>query len=590
MRGSLLILALLVCSRPLTGAERPFLSTEPVKWTDADSRNIAEPRDVEENQIWDIADHTFFYQIGKVLDLGWSARKLGNLVGVAPRRQADNVNALEEVPASSWFTNRHFLHPMTRAELERGAGFAVPADHGSWEIVAGKFEGGTAGFTIKDAAGAYFLLKFDAAGNNEMGSAAEVIATKILHAAGYNVPRNSIVLFAPERLVIGSRARVPVDGGGKRPMTPADLEGILDNINPQPDGRLRCVASQFLTGKPVGVFNYHGRRPDDPNDRVDHQHRRELRGLRVIASLMNDADRRAANTLDMYVTEPDGRSYVRHNIIDMGSAFGSNNLEPHRPKYGNEYVWDPRTVFRSLVSLGLYRKPWNYPLPMPYPELGYFENETFDPGSWVPTYPNPAFEACTSLDAYWGAKIVMALDDLDIAAMVGRGRYSNPDAAAELTRLLCQRRDIIGRYWFARVNPLDRFVVTGTALGFTDLAVDGGLEDAAATEYRIQPLDSSGRALGAPRILPASGAAAVGVDVVATQASDELARRISVSGRPRVASKLYIPVAAELTAGDYHGFGIRTRRDGGAWSKSVRVYMYKWDDERLQVVRVARQQ
>ena len=44
---------------------------------------------------------------------------------------------------------------------------------------------------IKDAVGRHFLLKFDSEGNNEMGSSAEVIATKFLHAAGYNVPRNS---------------------------------------------------------------------------------------------------------------------------------------------------------------------------------------------------------------------------------------------------------------------------------------------------------------------------------------------------------------------------------------------------------------
>ena len=57
------------------------------------------------------------------------------------------------------------------------------------------------------------------------------------------------------------------------------MEAILDNIIPQPDGTLRCVASKFLSGKPVGIFDYHGRRPDDANDRVDHEHRRELRAL-----------------------------------------------------------------------------------------------------------------------------------------------------------------------------------------------------------------------------------------------------------------------------------------------------------------------
>ena len=35
---------------------------------------------------------------------------------------------------------------------------------------------------------------------------------------------------------------------------------------------------------------------------------------------------------------------------DMGSAFGSNNLMPHLPKYGNEYVWDPGNVAKSILA------------------------------------------------------------------------------------------------------------------------------------------------------------------------------------------------------------------------------------------------
>ena len=211
-----------VCSADL-GAE---VSAARIKWLDADSKNISEPAEIVENQIWDIADHTLFYQLGKLLDLGWSARRLGNLLNIAPPRQADNVNALDETPNSSWYTNRHFLHPMSLDELQTGLGYALPDASGPWEIVAGKFEGGTAGFTIKDPQGAYFLLKFDSEGNNEMGSAAEVIATKILYASGYNVPRNSVVYFDPKRLTIGLKATVPVPGGKKRPMNDKDLRGF----------------------------------------------------------------------------------------------------------------------------------------------------------------------------------------------------------------------------------------------------------------------------------------------------------------------------------------------------------------------------
>ena len=552
-----LMLPVLVLLLPNAAAAGPDLTTDPIKWFDADNKTIPEPAEAKENKVWDFIDKSSFYQVGKVLDLGWTARRIGDLLGVVGPRQADNVNALDEVPNSSWFTNRHFLQPMTLEELAAGPGFAEPDDSGPWEVVAGKFEGITAGFTIKDASKRYFLLKFDSKGNDEMGSGAEAVVTKVLYAAGYNVPRNSVVYFDPGQLQIGPKARVPDGDGGKRPMTPKDLRKILDHITPQPDGTLRCLASRFLTGKPVGVFNYNGRRRDDPNDRVDHEHRRELRGLRVIGSWLNDADRRAANTLDMYVTGEEGRRYVRHYLIDMGSALGSGSWRPHQPKHGNEYMVDPRTILRSLLSLGFYMKKWEEPVPMPYTSLGYFENGTFSPAGWVPDYPNPAFERCTNRDGYWGAKIVMAFRDEGIRAMVERGRYSDPGATDELTRLLAERRDMIGRYWFERVNPLDRFEVEEGRLRFADLAVDGGLAPRASRQWRYAVVDADGDQIGAPRRL----------------------------------TEPVIPVGEEARPGEFFGYRLQSRSgDSARWSKKTTVFLFKHEDGRLQLVRIDRQE
>jgi hypothetical protein len=341
-------------------------------------------------------------------------------------------------------------------------------------------------------------------------------------------------------------------------MAEADLREILSHVTVQPDGRLRCVASEFLKGVPVGVFDYHGRREDDPNDRVDHEHRRELRGLRVISSWMNDADRRAANTLNVYVTDERGRGYIRHYLIDMGSCFGSNNLMPHPPKYGNEYVWDPRTVGLSLFALGLYKKAWEDPLPMKYPSLGYFENETFRPGRWAPTYPNPAFERCTNRDGYWGAKIVTSFSDEDIAAMVRTGRLSDPGAEAELTRLLIERRDMIGRYWFNRINPLDRFSADERGIRFEDLTVRGRLASAPETTYRCRLLNAQGKVAGPEKDL---------------------------RGEP------FIPIEPGLPPKQFYGCEIRTLRAGQtAWSKYTRVYFHVSGPGRYQIVRVEREE
>ena len=538
-------------------ADRP-LSTAPIKWFDPDNRSIPKPEVVEENLIWDAVDHTFFFEVGKVLDLGWTVRRVGNLLHVAPRRQADNVNALDEVPNSSWYTNRHFLRRMDAVALAEGPGHAQPDTSGSWEVVSGKFEGLAPGFTVRDAKGAIYFLKFDPKGYDGLATTAEVVSTKILYAAGYHVPQNSVVFFRSEWLTIGSEAQVSDGEGGRRPMTEADLNAILDSVQKQADGRIRCLASALLSGVPVGVFDFHGRRKDDPNDRVAHEHRRELRGLRVISSWLNDADRRAANTLNLFVTDGQGRRYIKHYLIDMGATLGSSTVKPRSPKTGNEYFVDVRHIARSLLSLGLYRKAWEEARPMSFPSVGYLESDVFSPGEWVTNYPNPAFQNCTNRDGYWGAKIAMAFGDGDLEAIVETARLPDKKAEARLVQLLKERRDKVGNYWFRRANPLDRFWVNSGGLHFEDLAVAGRLATATETRYAYRIVDADGKARAPARQLD-------------TQ------------------SPIPIPIPRDLPEGQYYGIEIRTLRPGWA-DKYVRVYFFVWKTERYQIVRVDREE
>jgi len=61
----------------------------------------------------------------------------------------------------------------------------------------------------------------------------------------------------------------------------------------------RVVAGRLLPGKVIGNFRYAGTRSDDPNDLVPHEHRRELRALRVFGAWMNLVDLKAGNTLEV---------------------------------------------------------------------------------------------------------------------------------------------------------------------------------------------------------------------------------------------------------------------------------------------------
>jgi len=515
-RSLVRLAGLLVAGLALAGlagctSSRPY-TLGPVKTEDPDDRPTSRPAETQESMYWDRVDMSVFHQIEKPLDLNWTGRTVGQAIGVADADEADNVNVMDEPPKSSWWTRRHFYDEMRPRELAVGpndqdttGAAAGPAD-GPWTVTSGKFQGASRGFQIEDARGDRYLIKLDHPEWPELMSAAEVISTKIFYGAGYHVPQNTITQFSPDQLQVGDEAMVQA-GNTQRPMTREDLETLLAPYEAGDDGTIRGVASKFVDGEPLGPIYFEGTREGDANDRVHHEQRRELRGLRVIGSWINDADRRHANTLAVYTDE----QYVKHYILDMGSTLGANAGPPHRPIHGQAYMIDQRKIPMAILGLGAYRFPWWDYDPTPrYEAVGYFRADVFRPGEWVPTYPNPAFEKMTLRDAFWGAKIVMSFSDEDLRAIVETGRISNPDAEAHLVDVLRKRRDKIGRYWFDRVNPLDRFSVetatassvaagssgsvdgrSGTAvdrsvLHFDDLAVTGGLETAEDRRYTVQ--------------------------------------------------------------------------------------------------------
>ncbi|WP_098075154.1 hypothetical protein [Longibacter salinarum] len=471
-------------------SSRPY-TLGALKTEDPDREPIPEPREIEQNFYWDRVDLTVFHQLKKPLNLAWTGRKAGALVGIGDgETQADNVNAFDEPPRSSWWTPRHYYRPMTAEELAIGPNTdgrteAGPDTSGTWTIWRGKSVGAASGFFIQDARGVRYLLKFDKPSYPELASSAEVISTKILHAAGYHVPENTIAHVHPEQIEIGEGATVQ-DGNDRRPMRPDDVTSVLEGQPRRDDGKVRVMASRFVDGHVLGPWNFRGRRDDDPNDRVRHQDRRELRGLRVISAWLNDTDRRAANTLAVYTDE----RYIKHYVQDMSSTLGANTGSPHRPIHGQAYMIDHRLIPQALVSFGLFRFPWwEYDPSAAFPSVGYWRSDVFRPDEWVPTYPNPAFEKLTRRDAFWGSKIVTAFSDDDLAAIVQTAEMSNPEAEAYLLRVLQERRDKTGRYWFRRIAPLDRFRVSqdsGSALrlAFDDLAVERGMEMADAVAYR----------------------------------------------------------------------------------------------------------
>ncbi len=487
---SVLLILLVTVLAGGCSSSKPY-ATGPVKTFDPDTTRIPMPSSKEQFQYWDRIDNTTFHQIGKVLDLNRVFRFLGKPIGLASPREADNINKLDEVPESSWYTYRHYHNPMTREELARGPNTAEPDTSGPWTIFQAKLEGAMSGFFFEDASGERFLAKFDGPEYPGLMSSVEVIGSRIFHAAGYTVPEAAVAYFNPDQVLIRPGVEVE-DNGEMRPMTMDDYRSIISGQSPYDDGTIRVFASKFVDGRPLGPWRFRGTYRDDPNDRVDHEHRRELRGMRVISSWVNDTDRRDANS--MFVYNHDG--YIDHYVQDFGNILGANGHSIHRPIQGQAYLIDPRFMLLNTVSFGTYVPLWEtIDGSYEFPQVGYFRADVFKPGRWVPTHPNPAFENMTLRDAFWGAKIVMNFSDEDIRTMVETGLIYDERAVDYLVETLIQRRDMIGRYWFKRINPLDRFEATyqdeRLQISFSDLYIEGNLNipESHRYQYQIETID-----------------------------------------------------------------------------------------------------
>jgi hypothetical protein len=238
------------------------------------------PVEREETLVWDAVDLQFFYQFERLANFGDRIANLGGTTSVASSQEALNVNNFDEVADSTWFTNRIGRHPLPLSKIVKGPKTGSgPSLAKPWIVKSAKTTGLTPGLLIKDAHSNYYLVKFDTPGSSELASGVEMIGTLIFHALGFNVPENFIANVSIEQFQLAENATTKNDLGQKIPFANSRLQEILAPIERQPNGKIRVLASKFLEGRPVGPYPYRGVRIQDPNDRIPHEHRRELRVL-----------------------------------------------------------------------------------------------------------------------------------------------------------------------------------------------------------------------------------------------------------------------------------------------------------------------
>lgn len=446
-----------------SAATPKFYNDDPV-WVERDTQDASSMKPLEVNLL---------------VDLTANIVKGGSVSSPA---RARNVNTVDEVPDSSWFTNRIGRRPLTPEDIARGPNTTAGPAAGPWTVTSSKSDGVTPGFTVKDSKGQRWFLKFDPPGYRGMATGTEVAVTKLMWALGYNVPENHIAHMRRDQLVLGADAKFTPPGGRPRAMRRGDIDMLLERADPDGDGSYRVVASKALEGKPIGRVRFFDTRPDDPNDVVAHEDRRELRGYGVFAAWLNHVDAKAINSLDMLVTE-NGRSFVRHNLIDFGSSLGSGGVAPADYWAGFEYLLQPASVGKQMAGFGFALPRWRT---MPFYQsraIGRLpkDNTGFNPESWKPRVPNQAFLHARAEDKFWAARKLMALTTDLLRAAVRSGEFGDPAGEEFLVRALAERRDAIGRAYLTAINPIvDPVLDSEGRLAFGNAAVDADFVHAPA--------------------------------------------------------------------------------------------------------------
>jgi len=441
--------------------------------------------------------------------------------------RARDVNTIDEVPDSSWFTNRVGTRTVTIDELVRGPNVGAPPDPSKWTVFRQKISGVHPGLTAKDANGDTWFLEFDPEYYPEAATGAVVMATKFFWALGYNQVESFITSFDPQRVEFDPEATIRRPNGKRTRFTRSDLHELLEHVARRKDGSYRVVAGRMLPGKIIGNFRFEGTRPDDPNDLVPHEHRRELRALRVFGAWTNLTDLKSANTLDSLVTE-NGRPIVKHWLQDVGSTFGMNN-DRYEWDLGWEHFYQGGTTLKRLASFGFALSPWQTTRYVEAPSIGKFEGDRFDPRTWRPQTPTTAYMELRDDDAFWAAQRVGMFTNEMIRAIVHTGQFSDPAAEKALGDIMIKRRGKVVRTYLTAVNPIVAPRLDDDLLTFDNAAVDADVahvpdayraswfqfDNATGATRRLSETRSRATAMDAPAGLPRGLGSYVEVEIAA---------------------------------------------------------------------------
>ena len=189
---------------------------------------------------------------------------------VTARRQpsnlrAGNINSVDEVPDSSWFTNRIGAEPIATERVAIGPTRTPDPRRESGSCSARRMPAPIPDSPPAMRTARTWFLQFDIPEFPEGGTGAVEVATKLFWALGYNQVQTFITSFDPARVEIDPKATVKRPSGARTPFTRDDLARVLERAARSADGTYRVSAGALIPGTILGavpVLGHALRRPE----------------------------------------------------------------------------------------------------------------------------------------------------------------------------------------------------------------------------------------------------------------------------------------------------------------------------------------
>jgi hypothetical protein len=405
------------------------------------------------------------------------------------QHEGGDVNALDEVPRSTWFS------PDTVEAAADAADSPAPPFRFLLDAPAVTHDKAV---SVIDARGRRFEVWRDPPDRPGMATGAAAAAAQILREIGYFTPG----VWAND---LGASSFVVRDAGDT-----AALEALVRSGPPPSSGVFRVGITRWPIGTDIGPTPSTDVRKDDPNDRVRHEDRRTLRALKLVFGWLGQTQADASVLRDVYVGAP-GRGHVVHYIAGLGGALGADAVVRPAPPRDDDTDLTSVNVWITLGTLGLYRQKPRL-TPERWPSLGEYR-ETWAPEAFHTSPPIEPLDRALPADLYWAAKRIAALRTTFLVRALDAGHYDDDSARSLLQSLIRDRQRAAVVWGFAQVTPceVERLAQPGrdtaAALVLRDAAVSLGVVVATSSQYRVDMVDDAGRAIAEPRRIELSGGA-----------------------------------------------------------------------------------